>query len=155
MENPIKQIYKFNKEAGFLASGCNPWLESAYQIEEALEGFDIPYLAYRLGYAPDFEPNITAKDLSRYILGSEAKETVIAEVDTLDKACDHVVFAVGAMAKLGLSAQQITLAINTVMQANFAKVRNPQYDSEGKLVKPENFQGPEAKLQEILDARST
>lgn len=153
MENPIKQIYKFNKEAGFLGKGHNPWLEAAFQIEEALEGFNLPFIAWRLGFSPEEVPNMDAKLLSRYVLGETSKDTVISEVDSLDKACDAVIFAVGSMAKLGLSVNQITQALNVVMQANNAKLKNATYDHEGKLLKAATFEGPEAKLQEILDNR--
>lgn len=153
MENPVKQIYRFNQEAGLLNRPYNPWLESAYQIEEALEGFDLVELANRLGFADQPEAALSAKFLSRCILGEQNKTVQISEVDALDKAVDHVVYAIGAMAKLKLSPQQITLAINTVMQANFNKIKAPAVDAEGKLMKPAGFVGPEVKLQAILDSR--
>ena len=155
MENPVKLIYKFNKDAKFLDKPYNPWLEASFQIEEALEGFDVQTIAERLGLQPDNETSVDAKLLSRYILGEASKTTHIAEVDLLDKACDAVVFAVGSMAKLGLSPNEIVQALNVVMQANNAKLKNIKYDNEGKLVKNENFEGPESKLQKILDNRST
>ena len=153
MENPIKQIVKFNEAAGFLGKGHNPWLEACFQIEEALEGFNVPFIGWRLGFSPEEAPDLDAKTLSRYVLGETAKDTVISEVDSLDKACDAVIFAVGSMAKLGLSVNQITQALNVVMQANNAKLKNPKFDEEGKLIKNVTFEGPEKKLQEILDKR--
>lgn len=78
----------------------------------------------------------------------------ISEVDRLDKGCDQIIFAIGGLAKLGLTAQQITQALNTVMEANNAKLGMPR-DEHGKLMKPEGFVGPEAKLQVILDNRIT
>lgn len=150
MENPIKQIYKFNKEAGLLEKGYNDFLESSFQVEEALEGFDLEALCVRINGSTILNP-CTAKDLSRQITGSCVKE--VSDVDRLDKACDAVVFAVGSMAKLGLNPQQITKALNVVMQHNFAKLGMPK-DEHGKLTKPDDFSGPEKELQKILDERT-
>ena len=45
----VQQIYDFNKQAGLLEKGYDDFLESSFQIEEALEGFgDLPYLQVRL-----------------------------------------------------------------------------------------------------------
>ena len=158
MNNPIKEIYRFNQQADLLKNGYSDFLESSFQIEEALEGFgDLPYLAARLaGDEPETIPNpLTAKDISRQIAAlaeMDSKPTNLPDVDRLDKACDAVVFAVGSMAKLGLNPQQITKALNVVMKANFQKLSMPK-DEHGKLTKPENFVGPEADLQKILDER--
>lgn len=56
------------------------------------------------------------------------------------------------MAKLGLSSQQIIKALNTVMTANNQKLLMPK-DKHGKLMKPDSFEGPESKLQALLDER--
>jgi hypothetical protein len=159
MNNPIKEIYRFNQQAGLLENGYNDFLESSFQIEEALEGFgDLPYLATRLaGDELETVPSpLTAKDISRQIIAlaeMDSKPTNLPDVERLDKACDAVVFAVGSMAKLGLNPQQITKALNVVMKANFQKLSMPK-DEHGKLTKPENFTGPEADLQKILDERT-
>lgn len=149
MLNPIKQVYDFNLKAGLLNRGYDDFLEASFQVEEALEGFDLEALAIRINGSTDVHP-YTAKDLSRQIVGSCARP--LSDVDRLDKACDAVVFAIGSMAKLGLNPNQITKALNTVMNANLAKLDMPK-DEHGKLTKPDNFVGPEAKLQEILDER--
>ena len=151
MENPIKQIYKFNKEAGFLNKPINPWLEATYQIEEAMEGYNCEELSQVLFPQHYSEPYTSHKELARAIL-STCKDEVVAPVDVLDKAVDAVVFAVGTMAKLGLDANGITKAINIVMHANMQKLKQATVDAEGKLTKPEDFVGPEEKLQELLDS---
>jgi len=143
MINPIKSIVQFNQKAGLLEAGYDDFLESSFQIEEALEGFDL---------VDD------AKEVSRGIIREYSsldfrENACIPDVDRLDKACDAVVFAVGSMAKLGLNAQQITQALNIVMEANFAKLGCPK-DSHGKLTKPANFPNPEPRLQALLDSRN-
>ena len=151
-------IYDFNLAAGLLQNGYNDFLESSFQIEEALEGFgDLPYLADRLaGDSPETIPNpLKARDVARQIVAlaeMDSKPTNLPDVDRLDKACDAVVFAIGSMAKLRLSPDQINRAMRAVTNANLQKLTMPK-DAQGKLMKPDNFEGPEAKLQEILDER--
>ena len=147
MENPIKQIYKFNQEAGLLDKGYNDRLESSFLIEEALEGFDLSVLS------KDHDLPDTAKELSRALVQAAIIDD-ITDVERLDKACDQVVFAVGAMAKLGLGPNNITRALNIVMKANNAKIKCPK-DSMGKLMKPDDFDekyAPEPQLQALLDS---
>lgn len=158
MLTPIKEIAKWQKDAGNSAKPYDDFLESSFQIEEALEGFsDLPKLAERV-LAKDLVTgyeNYTPKDVSRAIVAlarmdGEVTE-YLADVDRLDKACDAIVFAIGSMTKLGLDHHAITKALNIVNDANKAKLGMSR-DAEGKLLKPEGFVGPEVKLQELLDS---
>ncbi len=167
MLNPIKRITQFNQDAGLLGKGYDDFLESSFQIEEALEGFsDLHVLAKALNRE---QYNIcrtdSPKDIARAIIMTSQAEVydengegtgepeALSDVDRLDKACDSVVYAIGSMAKLGLSAQDITQALNIVMDKNVEKLKNKKYDAEGKLLKDESFVGPEAQLQLLLDKR--
>ena len=151
MNTAFEQIVEFNKEAGFLNASVSPWLESAYQIEEALEGFDLAEIELRLFGTNAAEDNpTTAKQLARRILGGR-DDNAISDLELLDKSLDAIVFAVGAIAKIGLNADQIGQALGIVMNCNFQKLRSKTYDSEGKLVKPDDFEGPEKELQKLLD----
>ena len=167
MSDFVQRIYDFNKDNGLLERGYDDFLECSFQVEEALEHL---YFEPLLGILEDSHPKysvtsphevISAKDVSRAILthciepidGRTLSDTCIADVDRLDKACDAIVFAVGSMAKLGLTSTQIHEALNIVMDANLAKSGCPK-DSEGKLLKPDNFPDPEPRLQELLDSRS-
>ena len=139
-------VYDFNDKAGLLEAGYSDFRESAFQIEEALEGFDIAELSRNItdySYSTD-----SAKELARYILANE--RFIGTDVDRLDKACDAVVFAIGSMAKLGLSPEQMRQALDIVAKANLAKLSMPK-DEHGKLIKPTNFVGPEAQLQALLN----
>ncbi len=155
MLNPIKEIVKWQRDAGNAAKPYDDFLESSFQIEEALEGLkDIPYLQVRLhseGYS--IEELQTPKECSRQIvrLAMMDNKDPLDDVDRLDKACDAIIFAIGSMTKLGLDHHAITKALNTVNDANKAKLGMSR-DSEGKLLKPEGFVGPEVKLQELLDS---
>lgn len=153
MLNPIKEIVRFNKEAGLIDQGYDDFLESSFQIEEALEG--LPFTKLEPLELQMYGTYKTAKECSRSLLKAMGSIEPLSDVDRLDKACDAVVFAVGSMAKLGLNAQEITKALNIVMQANFAKLSNRQVDEHGKLLKSDDFVGPESALQELLDERQT
>lgn len=153
----VQQIYDFNKQAGLLEKGYDDFLESSFQIEEALEGFgDLPYLQVRLhSEGKHYEELCNPKEISRQIVRlaeMDSKPTNIPDVDRLDKACDAVVFAIGSMAKLGLTPAQIIEAMNIVTEANLQKLSNIKIDSSGKLLKDSNFVGPETKLQALLDS---
>lgn len=148
MSNFIQEIYDFNKQAGLLEKGYSDFLESSFQIEEALEGFNIEEVSQN---TTDYQfKTSSAKELARYIL--EHEQFTGSDVDRLDKAIDAIVFAVGSIAKLGLNVEQIYRAIGAVTEANLQKLTMPK-DEHGKLTKPANFVGPEVKLQTILDER--
>ena len=152
----VQQIYDFNKQAGLLEKGYDDFLESSFQIEEALEGFpNLQNLANTLTDEESEErvrDDASPKNISRAIVQYVSNNTKISDVDRLDKACDAVVFAIGSMAKLGLTPAQIIEAMNIVTEANLQKLSMPK-DEHGKLTKPANFVGPENKLQAILDKR--
>lgn len=158
MQNPIKRIVQFNKDAGLIEKGYSDSLESAFQIEEALEGFQDNEILAKVLSRNDYGTEVKSsspKDISRAIISLASTECdEISDVDRLDKACDAVVYAIGSMAKLGLSAQDITQALNIVMDKNLEKLKNKKYDAEGKLLKDESFVGPEAQLQLLLDRRN-
>ena len=151
--NFVDQIYDFNQQAGLISNGYSDLLESSFQIEEALEGFDISEMSVAVS---DYRfKTDSAKDLARYILVGEAflDPAGISDVDRLDKACDAIVFAFGSIFKLGLNQEQAAKAVSIVMSANLTKLSMPK-DEFGKLTKPADFVGPEAQLQELLDERS-
>ena len=141
----IDAIYQFNEQAGLLEQGYNDFSEHAYQIEEALEGYEIAH-----GFTVHLD---TPKEMSRTIVRAQGS-FIGTDVDRLDKAIDAIVFAVGSIAKLGLTPPQIREAIEIVTTANLQKLSNIKVDSNGKLLKDSNFIGPETKLQELLDRRS-
>ena len=145
----IDEIYDFNIKAGLLDQPYSDFLESSFQIEEALEGF--PFIGAKVSIEVTTEHS--AKDISREFL-NQLGTCHLNDVDRLDKAIDAIVFAVGSIAKLKLTPEQITRAISVVTQANLQKLSNIKVDSNGKLLKDSNFIGPEAQLQSILDERN-
>ena len=147
MENPIKQIYRFNQQANLLTNGYDDFLESSFQVEEALEGFDLDTLIRT--YDLDTYSS-SAKDVARCLV--ETCVCNLSDVDRLDKHLDSIVFAFGSIFKLGLDPGQATRALNVVMKANQQKLDMPK-DEHGKLLKPDTFIGPEPELQAILDER--
>ena len=148
MSDFVQKIYDFNKQAGLLGKGYDDFLESSFQIEEALEGFNIEEVSQN---TTDYQfKTSSAKELARYILDHE--QFTGSDVDRLDKAIDAIVFAVGSIAKLGLTPEQISRAISVVTNANLQKLSMPK-DEFGKLTKPADFVGPEVELQKILNER--
>lgn len=156
MQNPIKAIYQWQKEAGNLDHPYDDFLESSFQIEEALEGLkDLPYLATRLHSEQlSFEENFNPKECSRQIvrLAMMDDKTPLSDVDRFDKAIDAIIFAIGSLGKLGLTPQQIQSGLLAVNHANMQKLGMPR-DEHGKLIKPKDFVGPEPELQKILNER--
>ena len=143
-------VYDFNDKAGLIKAGYSDFRESAFQIEEALEGFNIAELSRNI---TDYRyPTDSAKELARYILADE--RFTGTDVDRLDKACDAIIFAIGSMAKLGLSSEQMRQALDIVANANLAKLSMPK-DEHGKLMKPVDWEqyAPEVQLQAILEQR--
>lgn len=162
MKNPIQAIIDFNVKAGFITDSSNfnnfnDIKESAYLIEEALEPYGVNYLSSM--FALD-------KTNSEYIKNPEravAKAIMIhidssntpTKVQRVDKYLDAIVYAVGALGKMGLSHQDITAALNIVTEANMKKTLNPVYDDQGKLMKPADWDrfDPETKLINLIEKR--
>ena len=142
----IDAIYQFNEQAGLLEQGYNDFSEHAYQIEEALEGYEIAH-----GFTVHLD---TPKEMSRTIVRAQGP-FIGTDVDRLDKAIDAIVFAVGSIAKLGLTPPQIREAIEIVTTANLQKLSMPK-DEFGKLTKPADWEqyAPEKELQKLLDRRN-
>ena len=148
MLNAIKEIYNWQVAAGNAAKPYDDFLESSFQIEEALEGFESPGSDLTLSFNG---PKYTSRAIVSWMQRDSEPDFTISDVDRLDKACDAIVFAIGSMAKLGLDHHAITKALNIVNEANKAKLGMSR-DAEGKLLKPDNFVGPEVKLQALLDS---
>ena len=144
--NPIKLAYQFNKQAGLLEQGYSDIRECAFPIEEALEQLDVEYIDTGIQEGP--------KELSRSIMSHVHPEIEVSDVDRFDKHLDIIVFSLGSLFKLGLTPQQAMKGLSVVMEANMQKLTEGK-DEAGKQKKPTNFQGPEVKLQKILDERDS
>lgn len=150
MENAVKSILKWQKDAGNLEKPYSDFLESSFQIEEALEGFDLnSFEDLGIGFNSKTD---NAKSLSRIIvtLAMKSRNEKISDVERLDKALDAIIFAIGSIGKLGLNAQELNQALLIVNRANQQKLGMPR-DAQGKLMKPVDFVGPEVHLQNLLD----
>lgn len=158
MLNPIKEIANWQIKAGNASRPYDDFLESSFQVEEALEGFILPreYLFDESGNVlvdatvEEKREKHIARDIISWANNTGGTESVISDVARLDKACDAIVYAIGSMQKLGLDHHGITKALNIVNKANMQKLNAPR-DDAGKLLKPDNFVGPEAELQELLN----
>lgn len=148
MRNPLQAIVSFNEKAGLLKEPFNDNKESAYIIEEALESFDVSYL----GRIICLDPNKidSPKEVSRGLIANTLplKEPLTKE-QIVDKYLDAIVFPVGALAKMGLTHQDITHLLNVVTDCNMKKL-TVGTDSEGKQLKPDDWVGPEEKIKAYL-----
>ena len=151
MQDFITSIHEFNKLAGLLDQPLDDYREASFIIEEALEGFDLQKLAHFL-HSDGQTPKTVARSVVAYCRESQSGmyPTQLTDVERLDKACDAIVFAFGYIFKLGLTPEQASRALSIVMAANMQKLTMPR-DNYGKLVKSDNFEGPEAKLQQLLE----
>ena len=168
--NIIESICKLNNEQWNNKAGSyQDKTEAAYQIEEALEGFQ--WLQgitealnnFDISERTDIQNHVpikpTPKEISREIIQISSfsahdvfDEKEIQDVDRFDKSIDAIYFAIGSMHKLGLSPTQIVEGIQVVHNANLAK--SGEKDSNGKVIKTNDFLEPEPLLQKILDART-
>lgn len=149
MLDQVTRIYDFNRVNGLLDKPYNDFLESSFQIEEALEGFNLPTIIEALDLKIDFDTN--SKGVSREILSSVSSDS-LSDLERLDKHLDSIIYDIGAIAKLGLTPEQVLQALSIVMDANEAKNGCPK-DEFGKLLKPENFPNPEPRLEQLLATR--
>ena len=151
MQDFVTSIHEFNKLAGLLDQPLDDYREASFIIEEALEGFDLQKLAHFL-HSDDQRPKTVARSIVAYCRESQSGmyPTQLTDVERLDKACDAIVFAFGYIFKLGLTPEQASRALSIVMAANKQKLTMPR-DNYGKQMKPDNFEGPEAKLQRLLE----
>lgn len=70
-------------------------------------------------------------------------------VDRFDALLDLKFVLLGSLGKMNLSTQDIVDGYEAVITAN--ETKSSTKNSDGKITKPKDFQGPEPKLQEILD----
>jgi hypothetical protein len=157
----IEGICKLNEVVwGYPRGSYDDATESAYPIEEALEGFDLYDLQNSI--RSDFNGETSAKEWSRLIInscslpesGALQVPINIPDVDRFDKHLDQLYFAIGSLHKLGLTPEHIVEGLQVVHTANEMKGNNK--DSQGKITKPadwESLYAPEPKLQAILDRR--
>lgn len=139
----VSRIFDFNKAiVGINRPSIRPlppseasWLRQAL-IEEAEELTEATVLALgQNGQKP-----ITEEDRQNLI------------VDQVDACVDATIFAIGGLARLGLSRVQAEAVLHAVMDANFEKKAGVKAGREGApdAVKPEGWVGPEARIKEIL-----
>ena len=101
----------------------------------------------------DESPKELSRAIIRAVYSEDLSGSQISDLEIFDKHIDAFIYTVGSMAKLGLSPQQIEAGIAVVMHSNMQKLKNKKYDEHGKLLKDENFIGPEEALQKILNKR--
>ena len=162
MKNPIQAILDFNIKAGFIKpdSSFKTFVddrESAYLIEEALEPNNVDYLAevFKLDTSSENYAKNPQREVAKAIIVNTELTKPATKVELVDKYLDAIVYAVGALGKMGLTHQDITAGLNIVTEANMKKTINPIYDENGKLLKPTNWEvfDPEVRLLNLIEKR--
>jgi len=113
---------------------------AALLIEEALESIN------------DIDPRLNAREIVA-VSAIHSKDTSVSEVDAFDSLLDGIYISIGELHMMNLTPEQMTDGLQVVHNANLQKAGTK--DSEGKVTKPKDFVGPEAKLQAILDSRTS
>ena len=153
MNAAIELVHKFNEQAGLLEHGYSDARESAYPIEEMLEGFNLGVLANSLRTNAEMLPDNSPREVSLEIIDqalSGQHDTPLPRVDRLDKHVDAIIYNIGSILKLGLVPAEVQQAILIVASANMQKLTAGK-DANGKQLKPEGFIPPEVELQKLLD----
>ena len=147
--NLIEDICRLNNNVWDNKAGSyDDKQEAAYQIEEALEGFDDSLNVLNL----DIQEH-TPKEVSRAIVSKLKVNDTVTDRDRFDKHLDSIYFNIGSLHKLGLSPEQIVDGLQAVHDANTSKTG--QKDSSGKVIKADSFINPEPVLEKILNNRQT
>lgn len=118
-----------------------------------------------LGIEPRELGNMSAEesDITIKCLIEEAEEFQEAFdnldfIGTVDALIDSIYFAVGALYKQGLTAEEMAACMNAVHQANMEKklgINHRRGDgTAADAVKPEGWESPEERIAHILGARS-
>lgn len=161
MHDIIDQVFHFNQEAGLLGGELDTFAETAYILEEAMEGFEGAFNgAHEDGtlIVPGDKEWITARQwslsfMNQILQAFEQRGLPLPnEVAEFDKSIDGSWFNIGRLAKMGLSREQVKDGFDAVYMANIAKIGGPK-DEHGKQLKPVGWTGPEDELQKILDKR--
>ena len=119
------------------AGTYDPDKAAALLIEEALESIGA------------YTPRAYAREI--VAIRSTTEDEVVPEVDAFDSLIDGMYIIIGELHKLGLAPSQMVEGLQVVHDKNCEKIGTK--DSEGKVVKPVGFVGPEMALQLILDKR--
>lgn len=152
--NILEDICKLNNVWGNPKGLYNASIAAELVIEEALEKLS---LSDKLANQLDCEN--TPKSLARRIVNLTTGDNIdgtinedVQPVGAFDSSLDAIYIEVGNMHMQGLSPTQIVEGLQVVHDANLQK--SGLKDSNGKVVKPTDFIGPEPELQKILDKRS-
>lgn len=149
----FSDVYKFNSKARLLDHGYSDIRESAYGIEEMLEGFNLGVVADSMRRNAEFLADNSPREVSLEIVNQAASgfdPNSLTDVDRVDKHVDSIIYSLGSLYKLGLNEEEAIEAIQIVAKANLQKLTAGK-DEHGKQMKPEGFIPPEEALAELLE----
>lgn len=130
-------------------------VERVFDFNKQVVGVDVPTLrpmpqeeARWLSLALKEE----ADELTDASWGAEKFDEQATVVDQVDACLDAAIFAIGGLARMGLTREQAEACFHAIMDANFEKKAGVKPGREGAkdAVKPEGWVGPEARIKEII-----
>lgn len=111
-----------------------------------------------LGNMSPEESDITIKCLAEEIEEFQVAYDNLDYIGSIDALIDLIYFAVGALYKQGLTAEEMSHCMQAVHEANMEKKLGVNYrrgdGSAADAVKPEGWTSPEERIAEILGART-
>lgn len=121
-------------------------LDHSYnQVKAFHKAFNHP-----IAYVPTFMDAERAKARMSWVF-EESNEFLDAKtvVDQADAMIDCIYFALGTLVELGVKPQ---IVMDIVQEANMSKLHDgkPVYNEMGKVVKPEGWVAPEAKIEKEI-----
>jgi len=153
--NLVENIIELNKTAWDNQAGSyDDKKESAMQIEEALEGLiDADYDVYNFTTDDynDIFGGLSPRAISRDITNHIALNSDVPTIERVDKHIDSIYLNIGSLHKIGLSAADITDALQIVHDAN--KQKTGEKDETGKVIKPKDFIEPDEAITQLLIKR--
>lgn len=130
-------------------------VERVFDFNKQVVGVDTPCIRpLSLGEAGWLSSALKeeADELTDASWGAEKLDEQATVVDQVDACLDAAIFAIGGLARMGLTREQAETCFHAIMDANFEKRAGVKPGREGAkdAVKPEGWVGPEARIRGII-----
>lgn len=130
-------------------------VERVFDFNEQVVGVDVDDLAPMSPTEAKWLASAFREEADELVDASWSGDTGFEDdtvVDQVDACLDTAIFAIGGLARIGLTREQAEACFHAIMDANFEKKAGVKEGREGAkdAIKPEGWIGPEARIKEIL-----